>query len=246
MTAAFREKGTLPPAFARNVMPSAAWKMTTPITAANAPNTIMRGAYQGHRDAIRPCDREISVLCHPGGMDQRATPTVAGERVTLRECCDDDVELVLSVVNDPLIPLITSVPAAGDVTAVRAYIERQRNRAVSGEGFQFVIVDNSSGTAVGQVGLTFRELSHERASVGYWIAPQHRQQGFAVAARRAIAYWALEEQAVQRLELYVEPWNEGSWRAAETAGFAREGLLRGWEQVGPERRDMYMYSLLHA
>ena len=42
----------------------------------------------------------------------------------------------------------------------------------------------------------------------------------------------------------VEPWNEGSWRAAERAGFVREGLLRSWQRVGDERRDMYMYGFL--
>jgi [ribosomal protein S5]-alanine N-acetyltransferase len=49
---------------------------------------------------------------------------------------------------------------------------------------------------------------------------------------------------LHRIELYVEPWNEGSWRAAERAGYVREGLLRSWQQVGSERRDLYMYSLL--
>lgn len=177
-------------------------------------------------------------------MDRPATPTVAGETVTLREYRDDDAELVSSVVDDPLIPLITSVPAGGDARDVGAYIRRQRGRAVNGQGFQFVVVDNSSGSPVGQVGLTFVESSHERASVGYWIAPQRRQRGFATAALRTITRWALRDTEIQRLELYVEPWNEGSWRAAEAAGFTREGLLRRWEHVGPERRDMYMYSLL--
>jgi RimJ/RimL family protein N-acetyltransferase len=30
----------------------------------------------------------------------------------------------------------------------------------------------------------------------------------------------------ERLELYVEPWNQASWRAAEANGYQREGLLR--------------------
>lgn len=49
-----------------------------------------------------------------------------------------------------------------------------------------------------------------------------------------------------RLELYVEPWNEASWRTAEKAGFRREGLLRQYQEVGGERRDMFMYSLLNT
>lgn len=166
------------------------------------------------------------------------------QSVILREFSEGDVELVLSVVDDPLIPLITTLPAGGDVDAARAYIQRQRSRASHGEGFQFVIDDNATGVSVGQIGLTFREPSRERASVGYWIAPRHRRRGFAAAALRELVQWAMRQTPIQRLELYVEPWNEGSWHAAESAGFTREGLLRRWERVGAERRDMYMYALL--
>jgi len=49
---------------------------------------------------------------------------------------------------------------------------------------------------------------------------------------------------MQHLELYVEPWNVGSWRTAEHAGFQREGLMRSWQELGGLRRDMYMYALL--
>ncbi|HXL16435.1 MAG TPA: GNAT family protein, partial [Streptosporangiaceae bacterium] len=67
---------------------------------------------------------------------------------------------------------------------------------------------------------------------------------YATAALEAISRWGLSLQGIHRIELYVEPWNEGSWRAAERVGNVREGLLRSWQQVGTERRDMYMYSLL--
>lgn len=177
-------------------------------------------------------------------MEQRTTPTVAGERVTLREFTERDVALVASVVDDPLIPLISTVPARGDRYQILAYVERQRGRAISGVGYQFAIIDNATGVPVGQVGLTFREPMLERASVGYWIAPDRRGAGFATAAIRVLVGWAFAHLSVQRLELYVEPWNEGSWRAAEAAGFQREGLLRQWERVGSERKDMYMYARL--
>ncbi|ALO06192.1 Acetyltransferase, including N-acetylase of ribosomal protein [Streptomyces venezuelae] len=61
---------------------------------------------------------------------------------------------------------------------------------------------------------------------------------------RAVAAWALKDLRIPRLELYVEPWNTASVRTAERAGFQREGLLRGWQEVRSERRDMYMYALL--
>src|SRR2546423_1114819 len=82
-----------------------------------------------------------------------------------------------------------------------------------------------------------------RGRVGYWIAAPHRRRGYTTGGLDAISRWGLTLDGIERLELYVEPWNEGSWRAAERAGYHREGLLRRWQYVGPERRDMYMYSL---
>ncbi|MEU9321987.1 GNAT family protein [Streptomyces sp. NPDC048295] len=67
-----------------------------------------------------------------------------------------------------------------------------------------------------------------------------------MASVGAVSDWALSELRIPRLELYVEPWNTGSLRTAERAGFQREGLLRSWQQVGADRRDMFMYSLLNG
>ena len=51
-------------------------------------------------------------------------------------------------------------------------------------------------------------------------------------------------QRVPRVELHVEPWNTASVRTAELAGFTWEGLMRGWQEIGGERRDLYLYARL--
>ncbi|MGV9249779.1 GNAT family N-acetyltransferase [Streptomyces sp. NPDC003710] len=66
-----------------------------------------------------------------------------------------------------------------------------------------------------------------------------------MAAVDAVVGWALRDLWIPRLELWVEPWSTASVRTAERAGFRREGLLRRWQQVGDERRGMFMYSLLN-
>jgi len=71
--------------------------------------------------------------------------------------------------------------------------------------------------AVGQIGLW--PLPMGRASVGYWIAARHRNHGLEVAALHTLTEWAFKLPGLHRLELYVEPWNVGSWRTAEHAGF---------------------------
>jgi ribosomal-protein-alanine N-acetyltransferase len=178
------------------------------------------------------------------GMLPSQMPVLTRRPVVLRAFRDEDVGLVQSVGGDPLIPLITTVPASGDEGDARAYIERQHERLTSGAGYSFAIADAVTGQAVGQTGLWLRNFDEGRASTGCWIAARFRQRGYASAALDAISRWGLSLDGIHRVELYVEPWNEGSWRAAERVGYVREGLLRSWQRVGDERRDMYMYSLL--
>ncbi|WP_370443693.1 GNAT family N-acetyltransferase [Cryobacterium sp. M23] len=76
---------------------------------------------------------------------------------------------------------------------------------------------------MGQIGLWVEHECHGRVSVGYWIRPSARNRGYAADAIDAVVDWARTLGQLHRLELYVEPWNEGSWCAAERAGFQREG-----------------------
>lgn len=171
-------------------------------------------------------------------------PTLIGERVTLRAFIEADTSLVQSVSDDPLIPLITTVPASGTVEDALAYIARQHDRLRTGAGFSYAIVENVSAQPIGQIGLWLAGITEGRASTGYWISPRFRRRGLVKAALHLLSDWARSLEEVERLELCVEPWNEGSWRAAEACGFEREGLLRAWQQVGTERRDMFLYSRL--
>jgi RimJ/RimL family protein N-acetyltransferase len=136
------------------------------------------------------------------------------------------------------------VPSSGASDVVAAYLERQRQRLVEGSGYSFAIADAVTDQAVGSIGLWTGNICTGRASTGYWVAPQYRRRGYVRAALHALTVWAGSLSDVKRLELFVEPWNAGSWRAAEACGYHREGLLRSWQQVGTDRKDMYVYSLI--
>lgn len=168
-------------------------------------------------------------------------PELQGDHVRLRAFRHADIPTVLDAATDALIPVLTTVPHTQEPEQAAAFIDRQHDRATSGMGYSFAIADETD-VAVGQIGLWLRNIDHGRVSLGYWIAPAARRRGYAADALRTLAAWGEDLPRVQRLELNVEPWNEASWRAAERAGFEREGLMRSWEQVGSDRRDMFMYS----
>ena len=173
-----------------------------------------------------------------------SVPVLESAPVRLRPWRGDDAPLVVSVASDPLVPLVTTVPASGSAADVTAYIARQQRRLADGVGCSFVIADLDSDVAVGSIRLWTRDLDAGRASTGYWVGPAFPRQGYAAAALRTLTAWALALPEVERLELYVEPANGASRRVAESAGFEREGLLRSWQRIGDDRRDMVVYSVV--
>ena len=74
--------------------------------------------------------------------------------------------------------------------------------------------------------------------------PSARGRGLAAAALTALTSFAWTIPGLHRIELYIEPWNAGSVKTAERAGFEREGLLRSHQEIGGRRRDMLLYATI--
>lgn len=176
--------------------------------------------------------------------DELRVPVLPAGAFVLRPWRLTDLPLVREASADPYIPQLTSVPAVYSDEAGERFVQRQWQRAREGAGYPFVIADRSDDRPLGVMSLRMKDAAEGRASLGYWLVPSARGRGAVTAALRAVTAWAFGELAIPRLELYVEPWNTASADAAERAGFQREGLLRSWQRIGGERRDMTMYSLL--
>ncbi|MFK0243554.1 GNAT family N-acetyltransferase [Amycolatopsis azurea] len=167
-----------------------------------------------------------------------ATPPAHGS-VVLREFAETDVSLALELGEDPYIPLIGSLPAHPTRQEAEDWVRRQQTRHAEGRGFPFVITVD--GTAVGTIGLWLRKLSEGIGILGYSVSPAHRRRGVATDAIKAITGFARTVPGVERIELCIEPWNRGSLRAAEKAGYRRERLLLAHQEIGGVARDMLLY-----
>lgn len=162
--------------------------------------------------------------------------------VRLRAFDDRDVAMLLDMSTDPYVPLIGTLPANADCAGALGYIERQHDRLVTGAGYSFCIALTMTDEAVGGAGLWLASIEQGRATAGYAIAPGCRGQGLAGQALRALTTFAWTLPEVQRIELYIEPWNTASERTAQTAGYQREGLLRSHQVIGRSRVDMLLYA----
>lgn len=214
-------------------------------------SAVSRGDVTAMQDAVTaalaPIGGRLFDGYRRGGTDSLGSPALLqprlqGEGVVLRPFTEDDVDVVIEAGRDPLIPLITTVRARGDRSQALRYIANQHSRSAAGTGWSYAITDADTDRAVGQIGLRRRDIEHGRASVGYWVAASQRRHGYAGRALRVLTTWAASIPDITRVELYVEPFNEASWRAAESAGYHREGLLQRWQVIAGEPRDMFMYA----
>ncbi len=171
---------------------------------------------------------------------------VASGPVVLREFSYRDVPTLRELSTDPYVPLIGSLPANASEQEAQDFVDRQRGRLAEGVGFSFVIAEADTDRAVGGIGLWLVAVPYGRATAGYSVTPSARGRGLAAAALIAVTEFAWTIPALHRIELYIEPWNQGSVRTAERAGYEREGLLRSHQEIGGRRRDMLLYATVRG
>lgn len=170
-----------------------------------------------------------------------ATPPRHGA-VVLRAFRTEDAAVARELSTDPYVPLIGTLPARASEAEALDWVARQQRRWAEGAGFSFAVARADDGRAVGFTGLWLGQLPQGRATAGYAVAPGHRGQGIASAALTALTRFAWTLPELHRVELHIEPWNAGSVRVAERAGYQREGLLRSHQEIGGRRRDMLLYA----
>jgi ribosomal-protein-alanine N-acetyltransferase len=91
----------------------------------------------------------------------------------------------------------------------------------------WVIVENSTGTVVGDLGFFGPPDANGEVEIGFAVVPSRRRRGYAVEAGGALIAWARARPEVTSVRARCEPGN-----AASIATLTRIGLLRGPEVDG--------------
>jgi RimJ/RimL family protein N-acetyltransferase len=176
----------------------------------------------------------------------RDRPTLAGGPVTLRPPHDRDRRAMMIAYTDPEIIRWFGVPDPYFDADARRYIEQDAPLEWARGVEAIFVVAGPGDTYVGSVDLRVSPHDPAAGEIGYLIAPQARGRGYATAAVRTLTEWGFRELGLARIQWRAEVGNAASWRVAEKAGFAMEGMLRQGHAENGERRDCWIGSLLAA
>jgi RimJ/RimL family protein N-acetyltransferase len=151
------------------------------------------------------------------------------ERLRLRRSVPDDAAAISAYRSDPDVNRQQGWERT-DPEGVRAEIEEMAARLPGEPGgwVQFTVEERSTGTLVGDVGLSPAGGEPGVIMVGYTIAPPHQGHGYATEAIGALVDYAFERLDADLVRAYASAENAASIRVAEKVGMQ---LIERWRHT---------------
>ncbi|MFN2523929.1 MAG: GNAT family N-acetyltransferase [Mycobacteriales bacterium] len=174
-----------------------------------------------------------------------AFPGLTDGVVTLRPWRVADAEDVARACSDPQTVRFLPVPDPYSVDDGLLYVSTVVPTGwAEGTAANVAVTDAATGELLGAVGLKLELRQHQVGEVGYWTAPWARGRGVAGRAAALHGQWGQAALGLNRIELLADVENLASQRAADKAGYVREGVLRRSrpDRTG-EARDMVLFAL---
>jgi ribosomal-protein-alanine N-acetyltransferase len=112
-----------------------------------------------------------------------------------------------------------------------------------GTSATFAIVGKKTGALVGAISLIIKR-EHRRAELGYWIALDCWNRGYATEASRRMIDFGFEILGLHRIEARHFLRNPASGRVMEKLGMQKEGQERDWAIKWDRFETLAVYSIL--
>lgn len=173
------------------------------------------------------------------------TDALSGATVALRLAAERDIpEVLIAHQDDPELYRLLGLVRPPSGAELGRRVEGGPSDRATGTGLWLTIVHAGADECIGQLDVHDTDWDHSRAELGIWTAPAHRGRGVAAEALRLVGRWLLSEGGLARVQLVTDPDNLAMVAAARRAGFAEEGVLRGYLRERGQRVDVTILSLV--
>ncbi|MGH7605224.1 MAG: GNAT family N-acetyltransferase [Gemmatimonadaceae bacterium] len=172
-------------------------------------------------------------------------PTLTTDRLTLRPFKTDDawdVERLAGV--KEIADTTLNIPHPYPVGAAARWIESHRKAWEEGAGVAFAIVDTATGKLLGAISLMAIDKTHRRGELGYWVARENWNKGFATEACLRLLAFGFDDLSLHRIEARHFLRNPASGRVIRKLGMQKEGVQRDWAIKWDRYETLEVYSIL--
>ena len=171
------------------------------------------------------------------------TLPIRTERLNLRRFTRDDVHDIIAFVSHPSVERATPEIEPTE-SAVIKYVDKQNGYRPFEQNkcFDLAIERKSDGKVIGLLSLVRKE--HQQGEIGWALGVDHRGQGFATEAARALIAHGFASLGLHRIYATTSSANPASWGVMERLGMRREAKLREAEFRDGEWLDTLIYALL--
>lgn len=171
-------------------------------------------------------------------------PTLETDRLVLRPFVADDafdVERLAGMreIADTTLNIPHPYPHGG----AAAWIGTHQTAWNDGTNATFAIINKESGKLVGVISLMIKP-EHRRAELGYWIAVDSWNAGYATEASRCVIDFGFEQLKLHRIEARHFLRNPASGRVMKKLGMQQEGVERDWALKWDRFESLAVYSIL--
>lgn len=155
-----------------------------------------------------------------------AFPTLATDRLVLRELRDEDAEDAYGMFSDPEVMRYVGKHPHRSLEETRAALARTRDRFAKRDGLTWAITLRGEDRFIGSCCHWRLMKEHLRTEVGYDLLRAHWGRGLVSEALGAILDYGFTGMGLHSTEAQIDPANERSRQVLLRLGFRQEGLLR--------------------
>jgi ribosomal-protein-alanine N-acetyltransferase len=173
-------------------------------------------------------------------------PTFTTERLILRPFVADDAFDVERLAGQREIADTTlNIPHPYPHGGAAEWIRLHAPAWIDETSATFAIVGQKTGALVGAISLIIKR-EHQRAELGYWIAIDCWNRGYATEATRAILDLGFETLGLHRIESRHFLRNPASGRVMQKVGMKQEGIERDLVLKWDRFESLALYSILET
>lgn len=169
-----------------------------------------------------------------------------GEKITLREMVDADLELIFDWENRSELWYLGDVHEPVTEAEISNFINHSTGDIYT-DGQLRLMIDDKEGRTVGCIDLFEFDKYNERAGVGILIAEKEdRNKGLAKEALALLSDYCFEVLHFRQLHCHITVDNKASVRLFEGCGFSESGRNRDWVKKGNEFIDAVFMQRLNG